>query len=105
MTRFHFLILVLLSTFLQACIGKTTTEESNPPSLETALTEFNAAFQNGDVAKLSSMITDEYIHTNGTVKAIDKTTWLNYLTKRSKELSNGKLTVSSYKMEEKEIKY
>ncbi|WP_185152655.1 DUF4440 domain-containing protein [Fulvivirga aurantia] len=71
--------------------------------LYLAIERFNQAFKEGDVKTLTSMITYDYVHTNGTSKPINKSQWLDYLRKRSEDLSSGKLVVLAYSMEEMAI--
>ena len=72
-------------------------------SLSESLKTFNLAFKNGDVAILKNMITDIYVHTNGSSKAIHKKDWITYLIKRKEELDKGDLVVNSYEMKEVEF--
>ena len=74
-------------------------------SLKTAIMKFNKAFEEGDVNTLSSMITADYQHTNGTSQAIDKASWLAYLEKRQAAIQSGKLVVKKYEMESPNIIY
>ena len=67
--------------------------------------KFNTAFQTANVEKLELMITDHYQHTNGTAKAIDKETWINYLKKRQADISSGKLEVITYEMDEIKVNF
>lgn len=77
----------------------------NKEGLETALARFNQAFQDGDVAVLESMITDNYVHTNGNSKSIGKDMWLSYLRKREQTIQAGELEVTAYEMQDLEIEY
>ncbi len=49
------------------------------------------------------MITDNYKHTNGNSKVIDKTAWVAYLKKRKHNIISGALTVTSYKMDQMKV--
>ncbi|MEM9648546.1 MAG: nuclear transport factor 2 family protein, partial [Bacteroidota bacterium] len=68
-----------------------------------ALNQFNRAFQNGDVDTLDSMITSNYVHTNGSSKSFGKEAWIGYLKKRSAEIKEGNLEVFQYEMDEMEL--
>lgn len=72
--------------------------------LMEAIDKFNQAFQQGDVTTLETMITDQYMHTNGNSKAIGKASWFNYLNKRKLEIEAGDLEVLSYNMDETDVK-
>ncbi|PKV52843.1 uncharacterized protein DUF4440 [Aquimarina sp. MAR_2010_214] len=65
--------------------------------------KFNKAFQTGNIAVLESMITENYLHTNGNSKSIGKKEWFSYLSKRENEIKSGDLEVIEYKMDEMEI--
>ena len=77
-----------------------TVERDEKKALSAALKKFNTAFAEGDVAVLSSMITDNYLHTNATSKAIQKEDWLNYLKKRQEAIESGVLETQNYEMDE-----
>ncbi|KAA3635598.1 MAG: nuclear transport factor 2 family protein [Bacteroidetes bacterium] len=79
--------------------------EADKEALVETLEKFNQAFRDGNTALLQSMITDNYIHTNGNSKSIGKDTWLNYLRKREKDIQTGNLEVLNYTMEDLEITY
>ncbi|MEX0361100.1 MAG: hypothetical protein AB3N10_08935, partial [Allomuricauda sp.] len=76
------------------------TSEASKEKLLVALHKFNTAFQQGDTKTLDSMITDSYVHTNGTSQAIHKSNWLGYLEKRSKRIASGELEVLLYEMDD-----
>ena len=84
---------VLIFVFFNAC-----QPSKDEASLIKAIETFNRAFKEGDVGKLSQMITDDYQHTNGNSKAIDKEAWLNYLKPRQADIQSGKIIVDSYEM-------
>lgn len=79
--------------------------QNDKERLLSTLEDFNTAFQQGDVAALHSMVTENYVHTNGSSKAIGKTTWFNYLDKRATAIASGKLKVIDYKMEDIAIQF
>lgn len=79
------------------------TQKASEEALRTAIEKFNTAFQQGDVATLDAMITENYSHTNGTSKVIGKETWLNYIKKRFEDISAGKIKVLDYTMDELNI--
>ena len=70
--------------------------------LMAAIKRFNTAFKAGDVATLESMITDDYVHTNGTSSPIGKESWLNYLRKRKQDIEDGEFKVLKYTMSEEQ---
>ncbi len=86
---------------------KMTKKDQHPnisqETLKESIHRFNKAFEEGDVTVLETMITSNYVHTNGHSKAIRKQDWLNYLTKRQEDIDAGKLNIISYEMDEVEI--
>ncbi|WP_242155945.1 nuclear transport factor 2 family protein [Aestuariivivens sediminis] len=98
---------VILSLFFVLnCNNEVTQKFNSQEEKETLIKrieEFNAAFIDGNVDKLESMITDNYLHTNSSSKVIRKDDWLAYLVKRKNEIESGKLIVKNYKMDETEI--
>ncbi|WP_242084260.1 nuclear transport factor 2 family protein [Aestuariivivens sediminis] len=98
---------VILSLFFVLnCNNEVTQKFNSQEEKETLIKrieEFNAAFIDGNVDKLESMITDNYLHTNSSSKVIRKDDWLAYLVKRKNEIESGKLIVKDYKMDETEI--
>ncbi len=97
-----FLVLILIQGCSSNTSNKPNTEQESKELLAT-IELFNSAFNNGEVEKLESMITDNYLHTNGNSKSIRKADWISYLQKRQKELANGDLIVNNYQMSETEI--
>lgn len=71
----------------------------------SSIIQLNEAFEVADEAKLSSLITKDYQHTNGKSKAIGKTAWLNYIKKRKAQLDSGTLKVLEYATTESELKF
>lgn len=108
MRYFNILLTLLLLFGLSNC-AKHESQEKKPEVIKEELLktiqEFNKAFQNGNVNVLGSMITENYLHTNGSSKSITKKDWLNYLRKREKEIESGTLEVISYEMDEVKIEF
>ncbi|WP_350288659.1 nuclear transport factor 2 family protein [uncultured Croceitalea sp.] len=99
------IIVIAVITLFLSCKSKCDKNSFKKEELLTTLNQFNLAFQNGDVKTLEAMITDNYIHTNGTSKAIHKKEWLNYLKKREHDIISGKLEVVDYNMDEIAIEF
>lgn len=102
------LLLATIALCFYACSSPNTASNlsqsgSSKEALIKALNTFNEAFQKGDIKILESMITENYVHTNGNAKSINKRTWLNYLRKREQEINSGELEVLNYQMLEMEI--
>nr|WP_299343712.1 nuclear transport factor 2 family protein [Allomuricauda sp.] len=74
--------------------------EDKKETLLTAINQFNEAFAKGDMTTLESMITENYLHTNGTSKSIVKQDWLNYLKKRTLDIESGIVETVNYEMDE-----
>lgn len=97
MDKRYFCYLLLL--FFLGCQSHNTQDQAPPSqSLEEAIAEFNAAFAEADVEKLSAMITADYRHTNGHQAPIGRQAWLQYLAKRKTALTAGTLQVSRYEL-------
>ncbi len=108
MRFFKILLMVVLAFYLSGCTDKRTTftePELAKENLLIAIDKFNKAFQEGDVKVLESMITDNYLHTNGNSKAINKKDWLNYLHTRERAIKSGNLEVIKYEIDEMEIEF
>lgn len=90
------LTIFIVSAFLSCTNQQAPSEES----LRTAIDQFNQAYKIGDVEKLSSMITENYVHTNSSWKSFGEEKWLGYMKDRSKKINNGALVVESYEMDE-----
>ncbi|CAL2101178.1 conserved exported protein of unknown function [Tenacibaculum sp. 190130A14a] len=104
--NFKIVLTSIAILFLFSC-NTLNTENQKPQNLKEELLEtiqqFNTAFQKGDVATLKTMITDNYIHTNGSSQPIKKEDWLGYLSKRQKQIAYGNIEVLAYKMDEVQI--
>lgn len=98
-------VLVLFIVCLYHYAGAQVTKGQKQDALLETIKTFNNAFKTGDLSTLNSMITDNYMHTNGSSKAIDKETWINYLRKREKDINSGELEVLHYNMEETKIEF
>ena len=100
------LYIVIIIFMFSSCKNSDLTNKSIETSrdeLLATITQFNTAFQKGDVATLKTMITDNYIHTNGSSQPIKKEDWLGYLSKRQKQIATGNIEVLAYKMDEVQI--
>lgn len=71
--------------------------------LEKAIERFNTAFAESQTEILESMLTENYRHTNSSNKAIDKQSWLSYISRRNRKIINGELQVLEYSMDDLEI--
>ncbi len=93
-------LFLLVITTVISCTKK---EVANSENLIQAIQNFNTAFENGDVDKLDKMITNNYIHTNGSWKAFGKEDWLGYMSKRRTRLDSGELRIGKYQMNDLNI--
>lgn len=98
----HLLIAPLLMV-LFACASPERKKQKELDSLEATIEVFNKAFQEGNLAVLDSLTTDNYIHTNSSDRAFTKERWFNYLENRSKDLASGQLKIDQYQLLEREI--
>lgn len=97
------LVCLLLPLIFGACTKRQPSKEVLRQELATTVGQFNEAFKNGEKALIESFIATEYLHSNGTSKAIDRTTWLNYITKRAQQIKSGEVTIQHYEMTEQDI--
>lgn len=108
MSKTNLLIVFCTVFFFSQCSTdskKTVVSEAERQELLTTIESFNTAFRNGDARTLNTMITDEYLHTNGNSKAIDKKSWITYMEHRSGSLARGNFEVSDYAMDEIDIAF
>ncbi|WP_160114561.1 nuclear transport factor 2 family protein [Aquimarina sp. AU474] len=102
------LFLIGIQFIFTACTNQDNAKENSSiyeAELMARIDEFNQAFHTGDIQKLESMLTSNYRHTNSNSKAIHKNTWLEYATKRKKEIEAGTLKVHTYEMTETEVQF
>ncbi|WP_299220550.1 nuclear transport factor 2 family protein [uncultured Aquimarina sp.] len=108
MRFFKVILAVIIALNLSSCKDDDATNnelEKSKQELLKTISEFNKAFRNGNVSVLESMITENYLHTNGNSKSIGKKSWLNYLSKRENEINSGNLDVIRYEMDEIKIEF
>ncbi|WP_303317883.1 nuclear transport factor 2 family protein [Flavivirga abyssicola] len=77
--------------------------ENEKIALLNRVEAFNTAFKVCNIAKLESMLTENYRHTNGISKPIDKRAWVNYLRTRKAQIEKGELVVNTYEMKDTEV--
>jgi Domain of unknown function (DUF4440) len=88
---------LVLSTILAASVSAAEPDSLQRLALERALVAFNAAFARGDAPALDTLLTGDYLHTNGgTGSVLDKSRWLEYIRARRTELASGRLRVTRY---------
>lgn len=103
MRFFKIPLIIIISLSLFYCADEKS--EITPEKLSEAIRKFNKAFQDGNNEVLESMVTENYLHTNGNSKSIGKKDWFNYLTKREKEIKSGSLEVLEYKLDEMKMEF
>lgn len=104
LSKLHFLLVFLLLPLLfGACTAKKPLKEALEQELRQTVAAFNAAFKSGERALIEPYIAKEYLHSNGTNKAINRTTWLNYIAKREQQIKNGEVVITDYQMTEQQI--
>ncbi len=105
-SKLFYLALLLIFMIFQGCKPEAV-NKLNPIEEEKILLEkvndFNQAFKECDIEALETLITENYLHTNGNSRVIRKDAWLEYLKKRKLEISSGNLVVNTYDMKEVEI--
>ncbi|MGW9686691.1 nuclear transport factor 2 family protein [Flagellimonas sp. 2504JD1-5] len=97
------LLLLLISMGCKTAPQTLTLDQKE--ELISTIEQFNRAFSESDVPALESMVTENYKHTNGTSKAIDKASWFKYLIKRDKAVKGGELIINTYTLTELDIEY
>jgi hypothetical protein len=66
-------------------------------ALKAALRTFASAFERADAAMLDTLLTLDYVHTNGaTGVVLDKARWLEYVRSRRTEIQRGRLRLDRY---------
>lgn len=98
------LLVVFASLLASSSIAFAQSNSNTVSEVKQAIEKFNAAFLKADVDQLTSMLTNQYIHSNSGSAIITKTSWLNYIKKRRKQLDSRQLRVNSYDMSELVIK-
>ena len=96
-----FLIIIVLTS----CSTYTTEKSPNRDDLYRALDSFNLAFEKGDISQLASMITDNYVHTNGSWRSFGKEKWLGYMRDRKAKIEQGDLIIHSYSTQEVDVQW
>jgi ketosteroid isomerase-like protein len=64
---------------------------------------FSQAFVAADVAALTPLLAEEYVHTNSNGSTLGKPQWLAYIATRKAELASGRLVIESYVNDELRI--
>ena len=94
---------LLLLIILTSQISTQSNISDEKSILQEKLDEFNTAFKYCDIDKLTSLTTENYLHTNGSSRPINKAIWLDYLNNRKKEIESGELKISRYEMQDTQI--
>jgi ketosteroid isomerase-like protein len=100
------LVLIIILMSLLSCSKQDNAKivhQTRKEELKKALSNFNTAFQKVDVSTLAMLITDNYLHSNGTSKPIGKKEWLNFLKDRKQKINAGKFEFQKYRMSEVEV--
>jgi hypothetical protein len=87
----------MLTLLLLLGIASAEPDSARQAALRAALEAFSRAFRHADAAALDTLLTAEYLHTNGGSGAVlDRTRWLDYVRNRRADLRGGKLRVDRY---------
>lgn len=101
----YFVIALVIMLLGQSCDNRQEEiNEKHKKKLTAAIEKFNNAFKKGDVKTIKTMVTSDYMHTNGNAKPITKQEWLKFLFKRSKKMEKGHFKILDYRMTEEEIR-
>jgi ketosteroid isomerase-like protein len=65
-----------------------------------AVAKFAEGFERADTAALSAMLSEKYLHTNGSAPPLRKTAWLNYVAARRAKLDSGEEVLKTYQNED-----
>jgi hypothetical protein len=87
----------MLTLLLLLNIASAEPDSARQAALHAALQAFGRAFRHADAAALDSLLTADYLHTNGGSGAVlDRTRWLDYVRSRRADLRSGNLRVDRY---------
>jgi len=87
----------MLSLLLVLATAVTEPDSSQRAALHAALQVLSVAFQEGDAETLDTLLTTDYVHTNGgSGTVLDRTQWLDYVRSRRADLERGMLRVDRY---------
>ncbi len=86
------LLFIAMILFTQCASREKVTPDLD--SLSNTIREFNQAFAKYDVDLLNDWTTENYLHTNGNSKPIEKGDWLSYLRKRRNKMEEGLLVIT-----------
>ncbi|MEQ9592734.1 MAG: nuclear transport factor 2 family protein [Cyclobacteriaceae bacterium] len=90
------LLFIAMILFTQCASREKVTPDLD--SLSNTIREFNQAFAKYDVDLLNDLTTENYLHTNGNSKPIEKEDWLSYLRKRRNKMEEGLLVITRYEL-------
>jgi hypothetical protein len=77
---------------------------SREAAVRTAVASFGSAFVEADVPTLEALLTDTYVHVNGSSgNILNRNEWLTWVKTRQAELEAGTLVVSDYRIEDLEV--
>lgn len=79
--------------------------EEKTVSLLRSIENFNLYFEKADAEKLNEMLTERYMHTNGSSKPYTKEIWLNYIRSRKTKLEASELVMNDYGMKDISISF
>ncbi|WP_172435971.1 DUF4440 domain-containing protein [Sediminicola luteus] len=74
------------------------TDKPSRVGLLATLDTFNLAFEKADVKRLDALVSDGYVHTNGSWAPIGKKEWLGYIQQRKNRLDKKELHLLSYQV-------
>ena len=92
--------LIFIATALLFCSSipgsGQTAAGADEEQVRAAVERFGKAFVEADVSALESLLSDDYIHVNGSGSVLNKQQWLEYIKSRKAELESGRLKIESY---------
>ena len=101
----HFLALtvsLILAATAQA--APPADEGGREAELRIAIEAFGRAFREADVQELERLLSDEYVHVNGSSgNVIGREDWLEWVESRRAEIENGELSITEYRVEDLRI--
>jgi len=85
---------------------KLDTEYANSEkAVREAVEEFSRAFLEADISALETLLTDDYIHVNGSSGSVlNRDAWLKWMKSRRTELDSGQLLINEYRVEDVTVK-
>ena len=86
----------------QVALGASVPGEAAPEAeLRAAVEAFGRAFREADVQTLGRLLSDNYVHVNGSSgDVLGRSDWLAWMEARRARIENGELSITEYRIED-----